>query len=562
MQGSDARQKLSDLAREARAAIWRAATVARVGHEKRMHTVLRWPGAKVLLRELPKGKQNPSLIFRFQAENAPHRAGLVVPGPPERAYSFYEMNDKMDRVGLALSRRGFGRGTAALLMIKNRPEFVLVQPGLGRIGGAAVSVSWRSTPAEVEYVARHSGARALFFDVDIADTVRAALPNLPGIPKENVFSVGGKVDGFSSFEELIAGVQGMGPDESEEAAVVMYTSGTTGKPKGAVRKFQSSAMASALAFLGQTPLMVDEVHLAVCPLYHATAFGFLGLGYLLGHSAVLLPEFKPEAFLDAIQRYRVTNTAVVPTMLQRLLDFGKDRIRAYDTSSLKAIFCGGAPLSAPLANQVMDVLGDKLYNFYGATETGLVTLASPEDLRHSPGTIGKVVPGVEIRLVDESGREAADGQVGELYTRSAMLVDGYHADPDATAASMLQGFFSVGDLARRDARGCYHIEGRKRDMIISGGVNVYPAEVEAVLHEHPEVAEAAVIGAEDRDLGERVRAFVVLRAGATVDGDGLKSYCKGRLSGPKVPRDFVFLDSLPHNPTGKVLKRELRERAP
>jgi fatty-acyl-CoA synthase len=533
--------------------------VARVGREKGMHTVVRWQGARVLLRELPKGKQNPSLIFRFQAENSPHRAGLIVPGPPERAYSFYEMNDRMDRIGLALSQRGMGRGSAALMMLKNRPEFVMLQPGLGRIGGAAVSVSWRSTPAELEYVAKNSGARFLFFDCEVADTVRAALPNLPDVSKENCISVGGKVDGFSDLDELIAGVQGAGPDHSEDAAVVMYTSGTTGKPKGAVRKFQTSTLASALAFLGETPLKVDEVHLAVCPLYHATAFGFIGLGYLLGHSAVLLPDFRPETFLEAIQRYRVTNTAVVPTMLQRLLDLGKERIRSYDTSSLKAIFCGGAPLSAPLANEVMDVLGDKLFNFYGATETGLVTLASPADLRQSPGTIGRAVPGVEIKLVDESGREVETGQVGELYARSAMLVDGYHADPDATRASMLEGFFSVGDLARRDARGCFHIEGRKRDMIISGGVNVYPAEVESLLHDHPDVSEVAVVGVGDRDLGERVRAFVVLRPGRRADEAVLKAWCKDRLSGPKVPRDFVFMEALPRNPTGKVLKRELRE---
>jgi fatty-acyl-CoA synthase len=209
----------------------------------------------------------------------------------------------------------------------------------------------------------------------------------------------------------------------------------------------------------------------------------------------------------------------------------------------------------------MNAMGDKLYNFYGATETGLVTLAKPDDLRDSPGTIGRAVPGVEIRVVDEQGKPCADGQVGELYARSPMLVEGYHADPDATNASMLEGFFSVGDLVRRDARGCFHIEGRKRDMIISGGVNVYPAEVEEVLHAHPAVADAAVVGVGDREWGERVRAFVVMKPGAPHDDADLKAHCKGRLSGPKVPRVFVFLDALPRNPTGKVLKRELRERS-
>src|SRR5262245_51744327 len=207
----------------------------------------------------------------------------------------------------------------------------------------------------------------------------------------------------------------------------------------------------------------------------------------------------------------------------------------------------------------MDLLGDKIFNFYGATETGTVTVATPADLRASPGTIGRAVPGVEIRLVNEQGRDCKIDEVGELFARSKMRFDGYYKDPDATQKSTLEDYFSVGDLARVDARGCYFIEGRKRDMIISGGVNVYPAEVEGVLHEHPAVGEAAVIGVPDREWGERVRAFVVLRPGMDADADDLKAHCRARLAGPKVPRDYIFLESLPRNPTGKVLKRELRE---
>jgi fatty-acyl-CoA synthase len=246
-------------------------------------------------------------------------------------------------------------------------------------------------------------------------------------------------------------------------------------------------------------------------------------------------------------------------MLHRILELGPEVARRYDTSSLTAVFTGGAPLPAELAIRFMDRFGDKLFNFYGATETGLVTLASPADLRASPGTIGRALPGTEIRLVREDGREAAAGEVGELYVRSALLVEGYHADAEATRASMLEGFFSVGDLARRDERGLFHIEGRKRDMIISGGVNVYPAEVEAAIEAHPDVAEVAVVGAPDREWGERVRAFVVARSGASLEPDAIVVHCRARLAGPKVPRDVVLLDALPRNPTGKVLKRELRD---
>jgi fatty-acyl-CoA synthase len=209
----------------------------------------------------------------------------------------------------------------------------------------------------------------------------------------------------------------------------------------------------------------------------------------------------------------------------------------------------------------MDHFGDILFNFYGSTETGLVTLAKPDDLRAAPGCIGKPVPGNRIRLLDEHGHEVPVGSVGELYVRNRMLVEGYHDDAASTASSLREGYFTVGDLARRDGEGRYFIEGRKRDMIISGGVNVYPAEVEAAIESHPAVAEVAVVGVEDAEWGERVRAFVVCRgehAGFALDEGALKAWCRDRLSGPKVPREFVFLESLPRNPTGKVLKKELR----
>jgi fatty-acyl-CoA synthase len=203
-----------------------------------------------------------------------------------------------------------------------------------------------------------------------------------------------------------------------------------------------------------------------------------------------------------------------------------------------------------------------LFNFSGATETGLVTLAKPADLRAAPGTIGKALPGNEIRLLGEDRRDVKPGEVGELYVKNKMLVAGYHDDEAATEQSMIDGFFSVGDLARRDVSGHFFIEGRKRDMVISGGVNVYPAEVEGVLEQHPDIAEVAVIGVPDREWGERVRAFVVKKSGSTLDEGVLKTYARERLAGPKVPRDYVFIDALPRNPTGKVLKRDLREMGP
>jgi fatty-acyl-CoA synthase len=249
-------------------------------------------------------------------------------------------------------------------------------------------------------------------------------------------------------------------------------------------------------------------------------------------------------------------------MLHRILALGQDVLRGYDTRSLRIIVSGGAPLPGPVAVETMDTFGDVLYNFYGATETGIVTVANPSDLRASPWTIGKPVGGIDLRILSDDGEPVKFGEVGELFVASRGLVEGYHGDAKATKDSMRGELFSVGDLARSDEHGRFFIEGRKRDMIISGGVNVYPAEVEGVLESHPEVAEVAVVGVQDREWGERVRAFVVRKPDSSVTDADLKAYAKERLATPKVPREFIFLDTLPRNPTGKVLKKDLREWTP
>ncbi|APR86510.1 Long-chain-fatty-acid--CoA ligase [Minicystis rosea] len=559
--------RLSELRRLGLSARFRAETVLRVGFKLGVHKSVHFPGAKVVARDVLRGRANASTIFRLHAADNPDRPALVQAGLPDhreplareaKRLTYGEANAIADRLAMALVRRGVGRGSAVLIMVKNRIEFFLLSLAANRAGAAAVTVSWRSTVPELAYLAGHSGAEAVFFDADVEGTVREAVKSLAGIPRRNFISVGGAISGFPSLEEIVASEREQPEDVSHEAGLVMYTSGTTGKPKGAVRKLQKNALAAGLAFIDQTPMELGEMHLAVCPLYHATATGFSTMAFLLGGTVVVLGAFTPDTFLDAVERYRIQSTALVPTMIHRLIEHGSAAIQGHDLRSLRAIFSGGAPLGGQLAIDAMNVLGDKLYNFYGATETGMVTLASPADLRAAPGTIGRAVPGNEIRLVDDRGHDVRDGEVGELYARNGMMVEGYHADPDATRQSMLEGYFSVGDLARRDAAGRFHIEGRKRDMIISGGVNVYPAEVEAVIEAHPAVAEVAVVGVPDREWGERVRAFMVKRRGRDATEDELKAWCRDRLAGPKVPRDFVFLETLPKNPTGKILKRDLR----
>ncbi len=542
----------------------RVRVMATVANRSGLMWQLHAPGARALFESL-FGSHNPSAIYKVHAANTPEKIALCW---RDQTVTYRELEDRIQRLSGALARRGFGRGQSLLIMMKNRPEFVETQCSGQRARGHAVSVSWRSTAAELVYLATHSDAKFVFFNVELWPVVEEASRSLPGLSRDRLVAVGAAAGetppGVTRYEDLLGEaplqdfMTNISGEEDDDAAVVVYTSGTTGKPKGAVRKFPKDILPAALRFMALTPLRADDVHLVACPLYHSTAFAFLTMSQILGATGVLMDEFKPEFFLRDVEHFGVTSTAVVPTMLHRVLSLSPEILSRYRTRSLRAIISGGAPLPGPLGVRVMDHFGDILYNFYGATETGLVTLANPQDLRAAPGTIGTPVPGNEIRLLDDAGVEVARGEVGELYVKNKMLVAGYHADDAATSASMREGFFSVGDLARKDRDGRFFIEGRKRDMIISGGVNVYPAEVEAALEAHPEVAEVAVVGVDDPEWGERVRAFVVATAGSTVDEGTLKAWARERLAGPKVPRDFVFLPSLPRNATGKVIKRELR----
>jgi fatty-acyl-CoA synthase len=537
---------------------------SRLSRESGLMWSLTRPGLVALVRAMASGSQNPSLIYRIHAKNSPNKPALIWRGTTT---TWAELDDRIDRVAAGLERHGIGRGQSLLVMIHNRSECVDLGAAMVRAGAAAVSVSWRSTPKELAYLANHSGARGIVVEPERLSVIEHARAELSETLLSNIIVVGSGSGAeplrTTSFDALLEapvapGERAVATDD--DAAVVVYTSGTTGSPKGAVRKFPKDSMQAAMRFMNETPMRVDDVHLVACPLYHSTAYGFLGLSHILGNTVVIMDEFKAEAFLEMVDRHRVTTTAVVPTMLHRIMELPSEVRRRYDTRSLRVVFCGGAPLPGQLAIEFMDAFGDVLFNFYGATETGLVTLAKPQDLRAAPGTIGHPVPGNDIRLLDDEHHDVESGTVGELYVKNKMLVAGYHRDDAATQSSMVDGYFSVGDLARCDRRGRYFIEGRKRDMIISGGVNVYPAEVEGVLELHPDVREVAIVGIPDREWGERVRAFIVPRSGVTADEASIKTFARERLAGFKVPRDVVFLDALPRNPTGKVLKRELRER--
>jgi fatty-acyl-CoA synthase len=491
---------------------------------------------------------SPTVAFRMHHRLRPNREALV-DGSLRLTYA--ELDERIDRVATVLHDSGVRPRDGVLIAVHNRAAIIEVAAAASRVGARAVPFSYRSTERELAYVIEHASIRAAVVERELA-------PALERAGKGISISIAGEEG--ADYEAKVASALPFAPGGTllsksiPAGETVTYTSGTTGKPKGAVRGYAREMQRSVIEFLAASPLRGEDRHLAVCPLYHSTGAGFAAFTFALGGTVVIARSFDPEEFLRAVERERITTTALVPTMLHRLVELPKQK-SDYDLSSLRVVFSGGAPLSGSLAKRFMHRFGRILYNFYGSTETGINTFANPDELLRSPGTIGSVVPGTEIRLLDDDGNEVPEGAVGEVYVKNGMMIAGYHADRASTDRSMRDGFFSVGDLARVDAHGLYHIAGRKRDMIISGGVNVYPVEVENVLATVPGVAEASVVGVPDAEWGERVVAFVVRND--AVEAQEILQRARAELAGPKLPREIRFVDSLPKNPTGKVLKSEL-----
>jgi fatty-acyl-CoA synthase len=314
----------------------------------------------------------------------------------------------------------------------------------------------------------------------------------------------------------------------------------------------------AAALLERIPLHEGQVVRIGAPLFHTWGLANFALGSALGSTFVLRRRFDPEQCLEDIDRHRCNVLVVVPVMLQRILDLPDEVKRRYDTGSLRAVCASGSAMSGELANRWMDEFGENLYNMYGSTEVASATLATPEDMRRAPGTAGRPTRGTIVRLYDDRGRPVAQGRTGRIFVGSAMLFEGYTG---GGSKDRIDGLMASGDLGRFDESGRLFVEGRSDEMIVSGGENVFPQEVEDVLAEHEAVAEAAAIGVEDEKFGQRLRAFVVLKPGREAGEDELKEHVKSNLARYKVPREVVFLDELPRNPTGKVLKRELAKTA-
>ena len=474
----------------------------------------------------------------------------------ERVITFANLNRRASRAANVFTSLGCREGDRVAWMSFNSLEGAEIATGLRRAGLVIVPVNYRLRGEEIAYILNDSGAK-----------VAAAGPDHTAFMSEGRARVKGDVTFVTAAEAAPAGWLRFADLMSEASDVftsvgdglgasMIYTSGTTGNPKGAWRP-NGVDIANVLQVVSIFELTQSDVHLVCGPGYHSGVAFFSALHQVLGSTVVLQPRFDADGALDLIERHRVTTTFMAPTLLLRLVDAQQKRPR--DTSSLRAVILGAAPCPHALKVRAEAVLGNVLWEFYGATETGINTVLRPEDQMRKPGSCGTAVPGQEIRLLRDDGTEASAGEPGEFMVRNNWQAE-YFNRPDATSKSLRDGFFSVGDIAYRDEEGYYFICDRRVDMIISGGVNIYPAEVEAALHAHPAVLDAAVIGVPDDEWGESVKAVVQLRSEMTPTADELSEFLASRLAGYKKPRSYEFVDELPRDAAGKLLKRKMRER--
>jgi acyl-CoA synthetase (AMP-forming)/AMP-acid ligase II len=345
------------------------------------------------------------------------------------------------------------------------------------------------------------------------------------------------------------------PKPGVSPRITILTSGTTGTPKGAPRS-EPKSLALIGGLLSKVPFRARETTELCAPMFHALGFSQAMFGIGLGSTLVVRRKFNPAATLESIESHRPSSMVMVPVMLQRTLELGEEEVRRYDTSSLRIIFLSGSALGADLAKRATRAFGPIIYNMYGSTEVAYATIATPDDLEQAPGTTGKVVTGSIVKIFDEDGKEVPKGESGRIFVGNTSQFEGYTGGGSKEA---IGGLISSGDVGHFDEQGRLFIDGRDDEMIVSGGENVFPAEVEELLSAHEGISEAAVVGVDDEKFGQRLKAFVVLRDGADLDEDAVKDYVRENLARYKTPREVVFIDELPRNPTGKVVKRDLTE---
>ncbi|HEX3734304.1 MAG TPA: AMP-binding protein [Solirubrobacterales bacterium] len=493
---------------------------------------------------------SPATGIATAAIHHPHEIAIV----DERgALSFERLHRRSNALADSLAKMGIGHQDGVGIMCRNHRGFVEATLAAAKLGASALYLNTMFAGPQLAEVTRREGPKALVYDEEFTGL-------LEGVDDSVARIVGWSEEGEESgttLEQLIAvGEESDLKPPPEKPRFVILTSGTTGTPKGAQRSSPDGLLAIA-ALIDKIPYRSRETMMIAAPLFHSWGFFHFVMSLPTASTMVLRRRFDPEGTLQAVQESRADVLAAVPVMIQRILGLPDETLAKYDLSSVRITSLSGSALPGELALAWMDRFGDSVYNLYGSTEVSYATVATPEDLRAAPGTAGRPPRGTTVRIVGEDERELPRGEVGRIFVGNDMSFDGYTG---GGGKEVLDGLLCSGDVGHIDAGGRLFIDGRDDEMIVSGGENVFPREVEDLLADHEAVEEVAVIGVDDAEFGQRLKGFVVLKAGQEVSEAGLKAHVKANLAGYKTPREIEFMDELPRNATGKILKRDLQAR--
>ncbi|MFL6059859.1 MAG: AMP-binding protein [Marmoricola sp.] len=487
--------------------------------------------------------------------SAVHLASIRHPDAPAIAdergeITYAELDDQINRLAHALLATGMKPGDGIAMLCRNHRAPLIVGFAASRAGLRSLWLNTSFSARQASEVCEREGVDLLVHDAEFAGILADVAPRF------GKFSVDVAGSSEDDLDRLIAtGTPGLPAAPAKPGRIVLLTSGTTGTPKGAPRA-DPKGFAIPGGVLERMPMRSEEATVMGPPLFHGTGLLLALLAISVGNKLVLRTKFDPRQMLADIDQHSAATICVVPVMLQRIVELGPEVIGEYDVSSLRCAFTAGSQLPAQVSQQVSELIGEVIYNLYGSTEVSVATLATPDDVRDFPTSVGRPTLGVRIKILDEHGTPLPQGQTGRIFVGTTAPFEGYTG---GGGKDIVDGLMSTGDVGHFDPQGRLYIDGRDDEMIISGGENVFPREVEELLVTHPAIADAAVLGADDESFGQRLRAFVVLKPGESLDAAGVQDFVKDNLARYKSPRDVVFLDELPRNPTGKVLKRELAQ---
>ncbi|MCH9732764.1 MAG: long-chain-fatty-acid--CoA ligase FadD2 [Actinomycetia bacterium] len=495
------------------------------------------------------------MIPALNARRYPNRAAVL---DDDGEMTFRELNDATNAVANALLVMGIRGGDGVAILARNHRWFLVAVFAAARVGARIIMLNSEFSGPQIKEVSEREGSKLIIYDDEYASAVAHADPELGKLRAlgVNPDSDEPSVANDETLAELVARTDRRPPPRAtRNASIIILTSGTTGTPKGANRSAPPS-LAPIGGVLSSVPFKAAEVTSLPAPMFHALGFLHATIAMMLGSTLLLRRRFKPARVLADIEENKATAMVVVPVMLSRLLDELDKTTPKPDLSSLRIVFVSGSQLGAELATRALKDLGPVIYNLYGSTEVAFASIAGPQHLSINPATVGPVVTGMKVKIFDDNGNEVPRGEIGRIFVGNSLPFEGYTG---GGGKQIIDGLLSSGDVGYFDDNGLLYVSGRDDEMIVSGGENVFPAEVEDFVSGHPDVIEATALGVEDKDWGARLRCFVVKVEGSEVDEDAIKTYVKDNLARYKVPREVIFLDELPRNPTGKVLKRQLRE---